>query len=77
VRKDINQDLRFLFYTFSVSQANHTEKEALPRRLGKPFIMARPTVLAETSLILLGYFLSADYASCQPRSRFAVRSAQG
>jgi hypothetical protein len=73
----INQDLRFLFYTFSVSQTNPHRKEALPHKFGKPFIAARPTVLAGTSLILLGYFLSAGYASCQPHSHVAVRFAQG
>jgi len=41
---------------------------------GKPFISAKPTVLADNSLILLNCFLSARHVPGQPRSRFAVRT---
>ena len=44
---------------------------------GKPFISADPTVLADNPLILLNCFLSACHVPGQPRSRCAVRYAQG
>ena len=70
--------MRFLFYTISLLLANflHKRKPYLTT-FGKPFISAKPTVLADNSLILLNCFFICLPCSLSTPQPLCGAHAQG